>query len=394
LLEHLGSSVPALEPLTHLSIFSGVARALGLLSWPVALWALWPRLSESAASIVPLLGTVLLTIRVAAAGPEGLLGGTVSGEAVPVLGTAFVLIAMATAIAMRPRLQFFVHLVLAGVSLGACMLFLQVYYSGYGSLEDGLSGILRSLFGFDVPLPFNNAPGWWRPAIVMVGIFFLFYTSYASIVSSSDRRKGVGLALMLLAGLNLLSPYLVLMLCAGGLFLVDALLAEGEDQRAAVRVRSTSGLMELLSGLSDRLGVEPPVRIAGQRGEVLKVFGVVNGRPVEVLVRSHTGKGAQAELMAGVLGHGDAELSLIPDRGTRGERPSHLLARTHRIKGEVRTLEALGERPLDAMLPFPDAKMHFWEGGVLCQIDSSISDCSVDELEGLVRAAAHCASPA
>lgn len=393
LLEHLGSSVSLLEPLTHLSIFSGSARALGLLSWPVALWVLWPKLAQVPARVVPLLGTILLTIRIAAAGPEGLLGATVSGDAVPVLGTAFVLIAMATAITMRPRLALYVHLLLALVSLGACMLFLQVYYSGYGTLEDGLSGILRSLFGFDIPLPFTNEPGWWRPAVVMVGIFFLFYSSYASIVSGDDRRKGIGLGLMLLAGLNLLSPYLVLMLCAGGLFMVDALLEEGHVESSQEQTAASTGLMNLLEELANRLGIEAPVRIAGQRGEVLKLFGLVQGRPVEVLIRTQVRGPAQAELIAGVLGRADPTLSLIPDTGTRGKRPSHLLARTHRINGEPRMLEALGDRPLDSLMPFPDASMHYWEGGVFCQLGPSISRASVDELESLVRGAARTASP-
>ena len=391
LLEHLGASVEALAPLRTLGVFSGIARMFILLSWPVALWVAWNQLRGISARFVPLFGSALLTLRVAAAGPEGLLGATVEGAGVIVVCLSFIVVAMATAVAMRPRLGLYVHIVLGAVSMGACLLFLSVYYSGYGSIEDGLSGILRSLFGFDVPLPFHDQPGWWRPAVVMVGIFFLFYSAYASIVSAADRTKGVALSLMLLAGLNLLSPYLVLMLGAGGLYFVDVLLVESRQRSTAERAEANADLLVLLEALSERLGFEAPVRIAGRRGEVLKLFGKLRNRPAELLIRTQPGKAPQAELMAGVLGRGDPLLSLLPDGSKRGERPSHLIARSHRLKGEVRVLEAMGEQPLDAMMPFVDGEMHVWDGGVFCQLGSLVSEASVDEVEALVRACARTA---
>jgi hypothetical protein len=134
------------------------------------------------------------------------------------------------------------------------------------------------------------------------------------------------------------------------------------------------------------------VRIGGQRGEVLKLFGELRGRPVELLVRTQPGKPPRGELMAGLLGRGDPLLSLLPDASTRGERPSHLVARSHRIKGEGRLLETIGEEPLDAMLPFVDSEMLLWEGGVLCQLGPTVGNASVDELESLMRASAKAAA--
>ena len=95
--------------------------------------------------------------------------------------------------------------------------------------------------------------------------------------------------------------------------------------------------------------------------------------------------------MAGVLGRGDPLLSLLPDTGKRGERPSHLLARSHRLKGEVRVLEAMGEQPLDALVPFVDAEMHVWDGGVFCQLGQYLDEADVDEIDALVRASARTA---
>ncbi len=381
LAEHFADLWPGALGWSRSEALRGLARTAALCTWPVAAWMAWPRMREVSARFVPLLATFLLTFRVVAAGPEGLLGATVVQPSASWLGGAFVLVALATATAMRPRVELAIHAIVGIASLGACLLFLWLYYGAYGSVEDGLADILRSLFAFDVPLPYGQQPGWWKPAVVMVGIFFLLYTVYASIVSGRERWRGVALALMCLAGLNLVSPYLVLVLAAGGLSFVAASISPGPPSSAETRAQAIS---EAFEGVARRLGLEAPIVVSVGKHELLKIAGELDRVAVDLRARTG-GKRAMVELSVGVIGDQDAPVALVWDPGEHGQRPAHPVASNYRIEGEVRMLEELGDRGYDAIAAFRGAQMHLWEAGAYVTLANDDPAVDTDRLESLIR---------
>lgn len=400
-LEHLGEVLGAwkqLESSLGRDTLRGAARLCALSTWPLATWLFWRHLQDHSARWVPLLVTALLVTRVVAAGPRGLVGATVVDGGATVLGATFVVVALATAVTVRPRVELIIHGIVGLASLGACMLFLWLYYRAYGNIEDGLGDILRSLFAFDVPLPYGQHPGWWKPAVVMVGVFFLLYTTYAAIVSAPTRPRGVALALMALAGMNLASPYLVLLLASGGMLFVDSLLmppgyrdATSKVSRDATR-REPSELPQRLEALAERLAFDAPLSVDAGRAKLWALSGSLDEVAVDLRVRVG-GRDRRIELTCGVLGQHDPVLSLLYDPGDHGQRPAHPAAADYRVEGELRHLELLGDRPLDALSALRNANMRCWDAGVLIELDRDDPALSVDRLEALVRAAAKAARP-
>jgi hypothetical protein len=103
--------------------------------------------------------------------------------------------------------------------------------------------------------------------------------------------------------------------------------------------------------------------------------------------------GSRIELSVGLPGRGDPVFELIPDPGKRGQRPAHLLARSHRVHGEMRALEAFGDAPLDALTCFPTAYLRAWEGGVSVDLGRELISLRVDHLESLVRSLVRALEP-
>ncbi len=111
----------------------------------------------------------------------------------------------------------------------------------------------------------------------------------------------------------------------------------------------------------------------------------LDGRDFDLRARVE-GSATRIELIVGLPGRGEPTFELVPDRGDRGQRPAHLLARSHRIVGASRALEAIGDAPLDALTRFPTAYLRAWEAGVQVDLGRELDGMSVDALEALVRA--------
>ena len=71
---------------------------------------------------------------------------------------------------------------------------------------------------------------------------------------------------------------------------------------------------------------------------LLVVRGDVGDAPVDLRARATSGDGWDVTITVGLLGRGRAPLGLVPEPGDDGHRPAHLLARTHRARGQVRLL--------------------------------------------------------
>jgi hypothetical protein len=149
----------------------------------------------------------------------------------------------------------------------------------------------------------------------------------------------------------------------------------------------------VLDGLAERLGLDPPTEVAtGPHAVSFGLRGEVGSSVLDVRARVEPSS-ARIELSVGLPGRGDPVFELIPDPGKRGQRPAHLLARSHRLHGEMRALEAFGDAPLDALTCFPTAYLRAWDGGVSVDLGRELVGLRVDHLEALVRSLARALDP-
>lgn len=190
LAEHLRGDTDITGPLGQ------VGAGLSLATWPLALALLWPTLGKARLRAWLLVSTLPALVRV-------ILGGASALAGVP-LGLAAATPVMTTVIAasliglplLRPQLDRTLQII---VSVGAGVMTMglhRVYLQRFGDLEGDLGGLVRSLFGFDLPYP-GYVPGW-RLAAAMLGLFVLLSTVSAALISQRDHLRGLGLALMTL----------------------------------------------------------------------------------------------------------------------------------------------------------------------------------------------------
>lgn len=220
-LAHAGKlpGAPATWAVPSLAIFGG---ALLLLAWPASVGLFWNRLGPRERRPIAVILLVPVLVRLGLVGAPGLAGELVPDPSIHWLGSAIVVTSVLTLLLLRPRLERWVLIIVGTICLIGSMFFYYLYQHGFGELEDGLAGLLQSLFGFQVPYP--SYVDEVRSAALMMGLFFVFVTVYASLVSAEDRVRGIALGLMVIAGLGFSSPHLVLMLGAGALLFVDTLL--------------------------------------------------------------------------------------------------------------------------------------------------------------------------
>ena len=369
-----------------------------LAAWPVAAALFWRHSAPGQRRPITWVLLVPVLVRLGFAGPAGLSGALIPAHAVPWLGAAIVMSAIATLVLLRPRTERWVLAVIGLVCLLASAFFYYLYEHGFGELEDGLSGLLQSLFGFRVPYPPYADD--LRSAALMMGLFFVFVTVYAALVSAEDRVRGVALALMVVAGLGFSSPHLVTMLTVGGMLFVESLLPGAPNRDVlsrdlAARLEREFGLdgddpggepgplEATFAKLAERLGFAAPTTVETESGATLALRGQL-AAAVDLRARVR-GSGRRLDLAVGLRGRGAPLWELVPDAGQRGQRPAHLLARSHRVSGELRALEDLGDAPLDALVAFPRARLRAWEAGFGLELDS-LEGLEVDELEAVIRA--------
>jgi hypothetical protein len=377
-----------------------------LLAWPVAVAVFWRQLGPRQRRPLALILLLPLVVRVGATGWEGLSGELVPQEHIVWLGEAIILTAFATLVVLRPRLEHWVLAVVGIICLVGSMFAYYLYEHGFGELEDGLGGLLQSLFGFVIPYPSYVEDT--RSAALMMGLFFMFVTVYSALVSSEDRVRGIALGLMVIAGIGFSSPHLALMFGTGALLVIEGMLP-GAPDRELVSPSSSYAAYEpdksdppgdelarvhaVLDGLAERLGLEAPTLVTtGPNAASLGLRGELGHAVLDVRARVEPA-GSRIELSVGLPGRGDPVFELIPDPGKRGQRPAHLLARSHRVHGEMRALEAFGDAPLDALTCFPTAYLRAWEGGVAVDLGRELVSLRVDHLESLVRSLARALEP-
>lgn len=354
-----------------------------LLASPVAgLAALWRHTRAQRARIFFIALFAVLILRIALAGVDGLGGAPVPATRVFVLVTAAVLASALGFVLIRPRLGLLLMALVSAGSAVATAFFYWIYRRDFGRIEDSIGPLAQSLCGFTLPYPSYVEE--WKITVVMFAVFFVLNTAYTCMLSPADRDRGLALALLVTAGLGLTSPQLVLMVGAAFLLLLDTL----QQAPAPPKAEPKLDPVDLLAMLTEGLGLPGPIVLDEEAGTVVAVRGVVRDTPVDLRARPDGHGGSRLLLRVGVVGRGRAPLELVPEAGSRGHRPPHEIGRTHRLRGEPRQLEEIGDGPLDALVPFPFARVRFWEAGCEVELGDDPSRLDADSLAALVRALA------
>ena len=345
-----------------------VGTALSLATWPVALALLWPTLGPPRLRAWLLVSTLPALVRLALGGAAALAGVPLGLAAATPVMTTVVLASLVGLPLLRPQLDRVLQVV---VTVGAGVMTMglhRVYLQRFGDLEGDLGGLVRSLFGFDLPYP-GYVPGW-RLGAAMLGLFVLLTTVSSALISQRDHLRGLGLALMIAAGLGLGSPQLVLMLCAGYLVLLDATAGAPPDPETLVAA-PPAPLEPTLTALAARLGLPAPVSLEQREGHVLSLRGDLDHVTVHLRARESR-RGWHVELTLGVPGRARPEVELVP--GPAG----------HRVLGNTRRLETLPEALLIALADHPTHHLKLWPGGLHLAFGRQLGGLDVDRLARLL----------
>ncbi len=361
-------------------IVQSAGTSLILTGCVIAQAVLWNSITSGPLRFVSVALLAAPLLRVASAGVAGLHGAPVP-DAMEWLVMGSVIVAATSAYAsIRPRVEIWLHAVVTlGSALATATLYVA-YRRGFGELEDGLDGLTQSLFGF--PLPYPTYVASWKVLAVMLAVFFIISTVYASLVSSKERDVGLGLGLLAVTGIGLSSPQLVLMGALGYSWFLESARRQASG-RAPARPPPVS-VPDLLRETAQELGLGEPVSLSEGTAKVLATDGETHGTRLRIRAR-HRGERWTVQLTVGLPGRGRPICELRPDPGQHGSRPAHPLGRTHRIKGQLRHLETLGDGPLDALLSFPGARARIWAAGVEVDLGPDLSALQTETLAGLIR---------
>lgn len=357
-----------------------------LLAWGTAVGLLWKHLYPPRLRLVAAVLLLPFVTRVLLAWPEGLAGASVADAGRSVLMLTMAVAAATTFASFLPSAAPSVRsLVMLFSGLAAVVLYF-FYWHGFGELEAGLGGLAQSMFAFSLPYP-SYVPIW-QVWLVLLGLFAMFASAYAGLVSPGQRARGVALSLLVVTGLGLSTPPLVLMTGAAALLWIDSISSGGAG---SVTARPPPQPMEeILEALAQRVGLPGVVVLEHAKQPLLAVRGDLDEKtPVDVRARCTTRGGWEVTLTVGLLGRGRAVLTLHPDAGDDGPRPAHLLGRTHRARGQIRQLELLDDTLLDAVLPFPGARVELWEAGSRVSLGVDLSQLDAEHLGTLAEQLAH-----
>lgn len=357
----------------------GGAAAL-LLAWGLALATMGRHHSPGRLRIVAAVLLVPFLVRVAYAWPEGLAGASVVDEGRTPLMIAMFIAAMTTFALFRPNLAPSIRTLVLAFSGLAALLMYYFYRHGFGELEAGLGGLAQSMFAFSLPYP-TYLPAWkvWG---VMLGLFAMFGSAYAGLVSSTQRARGLALALLVVTGLGLSTPPLVLMTAAGALLWIDSLLDTPVITPAAA---PTMPMTDIIQDAAAQLDAPGLVVIDDGNESLLAMRGDVNDTTVDLRARRSRRGEWELTLQVGVLGRSRPMLRLIPELGDAGHRPAHLLGRTHFAQGQVRNLELLDDSLFDALMPFRQAHVEFWDAGTRVRLGAALGKLDGQTLATLIR---------
>jgi hypothetical protein len=253
------------------------------------------------------------------------------------------------------------------------------YARRFGEVEDGLGGLASSMLGFIPPYPDYVSSA--ALVVVMLGAFVAMQTAGAALTSIDARDRGLGFALVLVAGLGWSSPQLVLMSTLGAMmFIAD------DDAHVPVARPPATPVPEIVALAGTALGIESStVPVAG--GSLVAARGTVDDVPLALRGRIE-GEACDLSVRLGMPGRGAPEVALRPSPGDGGERPTHLLSRTHRVVGSARALEVWGDDVLDTLLPFPTVIARLWPTGAEIDFGPDLAQLDADKLQRLVLALA------
>ncbi len=329
-------------------------------------------------AVIPLLLPIVL--RVVLVGPRALDEAPVPPTWRTVFMVTLVGCAVALAIVLRPRPPRVVAIAMTVLSALSVATLYLVYRRGFAEVEDGLGGLAQSVLGFVPPYPeyVSNLV----IVVVMLGAFVALQTAGGALTSEDARDRGIGLALVLVAGLGWSNPQLVLMSTAGALLFIADL-----DEPALPIRGPTTPIADVLAQVGERLGLELSTIASDRRGKrtLHALRGRVRGIAVDVRAELD---GAQPRVGAriGTLGRSRPEVALQPSPGDAGERPAHAIGRTHRIVGNPRALERWGDGVLDVCRPFPTLRIGMWPGGVELDLGADLGELDAEHLVALVDA--------
>ncbi len=321
-----------------------------------------------------------LGVRALASGPFALGQAAVPPGLRAVFLGLLVTAAAALTVLLRPRPPRGIAIVMTGLSALSVATLYLVYRGSFGKLEDGLGPLAQSMLGFTPPYPeYVSTP---VLLVVMVGAFLALQTAGGSLGSDDARDRGIGFALVLVAGVGWSSPQLVMMSAAGLLlFLVDL-----DGVRAPARP-PTRPIAAVFDTIAATLALEhTTVAGDGRRAPLLHaVRGQLRGLPLEL--KAHVrGERIHVGARLGGTTHGRADVVLCP--GKSNVRPNHPLARTHRVQGSVRALEQHGEGLLDACLPFPTLQLSLAPTGATLEFGDDLHGFDDGSVVALLRALA------
>jgi hypothetical protein len=365
------------------SVITDGGTALTILAPAIAIGVLWKHATPPMLRLVTVVLLVPVIVRVAFALPEGLSGGSVPDAWQQIVMITIVVAATFTFWAFRPEMPRAVRVLVIVLSALATTLLYLIYRRGFGELEDGIGGLAQSLFGFTLPYP-SYVPGW-KVIIVTIALFFVFATVYGGLMSWNERVRGLALGLLAITGIGLSNPQLVLMLVAGHLLFIDTLV----DKRGRVEeVAPARPVEDVLAEVAELLGLPSPVVLETPEGAVVSVRGDLEGTAIDLRARPLPATKWALTVRTGLIGRGRADVELMPEGGEGGERPSHDLGRTHRVRGPLRGLETVGDGVLDALVPFATAHAKFWSAGCEIDLGRDLSRLDPTVLRALVRALA------
>mgnify|MGYP000028136623 CR=1 FL=1 len=354
-----------------------VGAAVSLAAWPLALIALWRTLGPLRLRVWLVACLAPIAVRVGLGGAEALAGEPLNLSASLPVMIAVTLASLACMFLLRPRVEPILRL-FAALGAGVMTLGLyRIYLHRFGDLEGDLGGLVRSLFGFDLPYPGTVLE--WQLTAAMLALFILFSTVSAALISQYDHLRGLGLALMISAGLGLTNPQFTLMLGAGYLILLEATAGAPPDPVAAPPEPPPEPLEQIFKVVAARLGLPPAVSLEQADGRILSLRGErtlttdTSTTRVAVLLRARDGRrGPTIELTVGVPGRDrpDVELTMTPDG--------------HKVRGNVRRLESVPETLLATLTDFPGHRLRLWPGGAQFEFGRNLRHLDAPRLGDII----------
>ncbi len=364
------ASLPVLD--LDLGLLWGIGSASLLLAIPAAWALLWPLYSGSD-RLLSVCVLAPLAVRVVIGGAAGLSGVAPGVSAALPMMTAITIAGVAAFLLLGKRVDVLARVFSLLVG-GLVSYRLDAVYQGpnFQFYEERLGGLVRSIFGFELPYP--SFVSGWKMATATVAIFTITAAITAALVDRRQRARALALAMVVVAGFGLTTPQLLLMQVAGSLALLACL---REGQVVAVQPALCPPPEEpeqIFAELAERLGLAAPVVIEEPIETLLALRGEHRQSSLDLRARTADHQGWVIVLACGVLGRGRPDAEVLPGRGG------------HRLRGDVRRVGGEESGVLAALSAFPTATARFWEAGCEVEFGDDLTRLRAASLEALVRA--------